>query len=133
MKRAIMIMALLSQTLSFAYADNQIETRGIGQYPGHPSQFTAPKMVKDDTYRNIALNRMVYTSSNADFNLTGHLVTDGIISSKASSFLRVKTNEGELSNRDKEKMIDGNTVSSQGNQRRECFRGVQLGSYEGKS
>lgn len=113
MKRAFMIMALLSQTLSFAYADNQIETRGIGQYPGHPSQFTAPKMVKDDTYRNIALNRMVYTSSNADFNLTGHLVTDGIISSKAPSFLRVKTNEGELSNRDKEKMIDGNIVSSQ--------------------
>ena len=108
-----MFLALLSQSLGLTYADNLTETRGIGQYPGRPSQFTAPKMVKDQTYRNIALNRMVYTSSSADFNLTGHLVTDGIITSKTPSFLSVKTNEGELSNRDKEKMIDGNTVTSQ--------------------
>ena len=112
-KQAVMFLALLSQSLGLTYADNLTETRGIGQYPGRPSQFTAPKMVKDQTYRNIALNRMVYTSSNADFNLTGHLVTDGIITSKTPSFLSVKTNEGELSNRDKEKMIDGNTVTSQ--------------------
>ena len=112
-KQAVMFLALLSQSLGLTYADNLTETRGIGQYPGRPSQFTAPKMVKDQTYRNIALNRMVYTSSNADFNLTGHLVTDGIITSKAPSFLSVKTNEGELSNRDKEKMIDENTVKSQ--------------------
>ena len=104
-----MVIALLSQALGLTYADDQTGTRGIGQYPGRPSQFTAPQMVKDDTYRNIALNRMVYTSSNADFNLTGHLVTDGIITSKTPSFLSVRTNEGELSNRDKEKMIDGNT------------------------
>ena len=113
MKKAVVVIALLSQALGLTYADDQTGTRGIGQYPGRPSQFTAPQMVKDDTYRNIALNRMVYTSSNADFNLTGHLVTDGIITSKAPSFLSVRTNEGELSNRDKEKMIDGNTVTSQ--------------------
>ena len=113
MKKAVVVIALLSQALGLTYADDQTGTRGIGQYPGCPSQFTAPQMVKDDTYRNIALNRMVYTSSNADFNLTGHLVTDGIITSKAPSFLSVRTNEGELSNRDKEKMIDGNTVTSQ--------------------
>ena len=112
MKKAVVVIALLSQALGLTYADDQTGTRGIGQYPGRPSQFTAPQMVKDDTYRNIALNRMVYTSSNADFNLTGHLVTDGIITSKAPSFLSVRTNEGELSNRDKEKMIDGNTVTS---------------------
>ena len=106
-KQAVMFLALLSQSLGLTYADNLTETRGIGQYPGRPSQFTAPKMVKDQTYRNIALNRMVYTSSSADFNLTGHLVTDGIITSKAPSFLSVKTNEGELSNRDKEKMKYG--------------------------
>ena len=113
MKKAVVVIALLSQALWLTYADDQTGTRGIGQYPGRPSQFTAPQMVKDDTYRNIALNRRVYTSSNADFNLTGHLVTDGIITSKAPSFLSVRTNEGELSNRDKEKMIDGNTVTSQ--------------------
>ena len=113
MKKAVVVIALLSQALGLTYADDQTGTRGIGQYPGRPSQFTAPQMVKDDAYRNIALNRMVYTSSNADFNLAGHLVTDGIITSKAPSFLSVRTNEGELSNRDKEKMIDGNTVTSQ--------------------
>ena len=113
MKKAVVVIALLSQALGLTYADDQTGTRGIGQYPGRPSQFTAPQMVKDDTYRNIALNRMVYTSSNADFNLTGHLVTDGIITSKAPPSLSVRTNEGELSNRDKEKMIDGNTVTSQ--------------------
>ena len=113
MKKALVVIALISQALGLTYADDQTGTRGIGQYPGRPSQFTAPQMVKDNTYRNIALNRMVYTSSNADFNLTGHLVTDGIITSKAPSFLSVRTNEGELSNRDKEKMIDGNTVTSQ--------------------
>lgn len=103
MRKAVVLMAILSQSLGMIHADNYAETRGIGQYPGRLSQFTAPKMVKDYIYRNIALNRMVYTSSNADFNLTGHLVTDGIITSKAPSFLSVKTNEGELSNRDKEK------------------------------
>ena len=60
-KQAVMFLALLSQSLGLTYADNLTETRGIGQYPGRPSQFTAPKMVKDQTYRNIALNRMVYT------------------------------------------------------------------------
>ena len=62
-KQAVMFLALLSQSLGLTFADNLTETRGIGQYPGRPSQFTAPKMVKDQTYRNIALNRMVYTLS----------------------------------------------------------------------
>ena len=54
MKKAVVVIALLSQALGLTYADDQTGTRGIGQYPGRPSQFTAPQMVKDDTYRNIA-------------------------------------------------------------------------------
>ena len=50
MKKAVVVIALLSQTLGLTYADDQTGTRGIGQYPGRPSQFTAPQMVKDDTY-----------------------------------------------------------------------------------
>lgn len=93
-------------------ADDGQLTRGIGQYPGRSTEFTAPRMVKDYTYRNIALNRAVYTSSNADFNLTGQLVTDGIITDKAPCTLTVTTNEGVLHNRDKEKLCDGNLITS---------------------
>ena len=32
-----------------------------------------------DGYRNVALRRMVYHSCAANYNETGHLVTDGII------------------------------------------------------
>ena len=54
MRKAVVLMAILSQSLGMIHADNYAETRGIGQYPGRLSQFTAPKMVKDYTYRNIA-------------------------------------------------------------------------------
>ena len=62
MKKAVVVIALLSQALGLTYADDQTGTRGIGQYPGHPSQFTAPQMVKDDTYRNIAHRVVLYDS-----------------------------------------------------------------------
>ena len=54
-------------------------TRGIGNYPGAPSEHFAPQMVKDDMYRNIALHRAAYHSSSYDYNLTAQLITDGII------------------------------------------------------
>ena len=100
-------MTILGTTCGMLHADNTY-TRGIGQYPGVLNQHTAPTMVKDMTYRNIALNRMVITSSNADFNLTGQLVTDGFVSKTQPATLKVITNEGVASNRDKEKLIDGN-------------------------
>ena len=105
-------MAMIGATSSMVQADDGQLTRGIGQYPGRSTEFTAPRMVKDYTYRNIALNRAVYTSSNADFNLTGQLVTDGIITDKAPCTLTVTTNEGVLHNRDKEKLCDGNLITS---------------------
>lgn len=112
MKRILSLMAMMGVTSLMVHADDGQLTRGIGQYPGRSTEFTAPRMVKDFTYRNIALNRAVYTSSNADFNLTGQLVTDGVIADKAPCTLTVTTNEGILHNRDKEKLCDGNPVTS---------------------
>lgn len=100
-------MALIGLLSGGARADGGY-TRGIGQYPGRLSQFTAPRMVKDTIYRNIALNRTVITSSCADFNLTGQLVTDGILTNTEPASLAVRTAEGIVGNRDKEKLIDGN-------------------------
>ena len=38
-------------------------TRGIGLYPGRPTECYAPRLVTDTVYRNIAQGRPVYTSS----------------------------------------------------------------------
>ena len=54
-------------------------SRGIGVYPGNPDESFAPRMVRDGARRNLALNRIVSTSSDFDYNLTGQLLTDGII------------------------------------------------------
>ena len=62
-----------------------VYTRGIGVYPGRPQECYAPQLVTDTTYRNIALNRMVYQSSSYDYNLTGQLITDGIIAKLSNS------------------------------------------------
>ena len=112
MKRFLSILATMGLATCLVHADDGQLTRGIGQYPGRTTEFTAPRMVKDFTYRNIALHRAVYTSSNADYNLTGQLVTDGVIADKAPTTLTVVTNEGVLNNRDKEKLTDGNPVTS---------------------
>ena len=96
MKRFLSILATMGVATCLVHADDGQLTRGIGQYPGRTTEFTAPRMVKDFTYRNIALHRAVYTSSNADYNLTGQLVTDGVIADKAPTTLTVVTNEGVL-------------------------------------
>ncbi len=54
-------------------------TRGIGIYPGAPSENFSPDLVIDSTtYRNLALLRPAFHSSSYDYNLTAQLVTDGI-------------------------------------------------------
>ena len=52
-------------------------TRGLGQYPGCEAERYAPIPVVPKGYRNLALHRMAKASSNADFNQTAMLVTDG--------------------------------------------------------
>ena len=82
-------------------------TRGIGQYPGLPSEDFSPNMSADDSYRNIAHNRAAYHSSSFDFNLTAQLVTDGVVTTSTPHRLIVSTHEGILPKREREWAVDG--------------------------
>lgn len=63
-----------STTESFKRSDYY--TRGIGQYPGHPKEDFSPELVQNQSdYRNIALLRSAFSSSNHDYNLTAQLAT----------------------------------------------------------
>ena len=79
---------------------------GIGVYPGNPYENSAPVMVQDDSYRNIALHRASYASSSYDYNLTAQLVTDGIVSAEMPRFLQVSTPEGGVPRREREWLVD---------------------------
>ena len=89
-------------------------TRGIGVYPGDPSQSFAPELVVDDEYRNLALNRRTFQSSAYDFNLTSQLVTDGIVTGVLPPYLTVSTPDGPLTAREREWSIDGGPYSFNG-------------------
>ena len=82
--------------------------RPIGQYPGNPSEYYGPTLVQDNSYRDIALHRMVYQSSSWDFNLTSQLLTDGIVDKELPAWLNVTTPEGPLPPHKREACIDGN-------------------------
>ena len=82
--------------------------RPIGQYPGNPSEYYGPKLVQDDSYRNLALHRMVFQSSAWDFNLTSQQLTDGIIDEHSPAWLSVTTPEGPLPPHKREACFDGN-------------------------
>ena len=86
--------------------------RPIGQYPGNPSEYYGPKLVQDNSYRDIALHRMVYQSSSWDFNLTSQLLTDGIVDKEPPAWLNVTTPEGPLPPHKREACIDGNEWTS---------------------
>lgn len=92
-----------------AHADG---TRGIGKYPGNPAECYAPTLTADNAYRNVALNRMVKTSSQYDFNLTPQLLTDGLIATTQPQYLLATTNTGALTRRERESGIDGNEYTS---------------------
>ena len=100
----VAIMALSSNA--------QEMNRPIGQYPGNPSEYYGPKLVQDNTYRNLALHHAVVQSSSWDFNLTSQLLTDGIIDKEAPAWLNVSTPEGPLPPHKREACIDGNEWTS---------------------
>jgi hypothetical protein len=109
--RVLVTLAMLMMVGTTMMADNKF-TRGIGQYPGRTADYKGPEMVKDDAYRNVALDRAAYASSSFDYNLTAQLATDGIVTAGEPPRLTVSTPDGVLSLRDKEKTIDGNVHSS---------------------
>ena len=90
----------------------QVPNRPIGQYPGNPSEYYGPTLVPSNTYRDLALNRIVYQSSSWDYNLTSQLLTDGIIDENDPAWLNVSTPEGPLPPHKREACIDGNEWTS---------------------
>lgn len=95
-------------------ADAQESTngnRGIGLYPGSRSAYTAPRLVTDDVYRDLALHRLATASSSLDYNLTAQLATDGLLTQGTPVSLTV-TNNGVVDvSRDRLKAFDGNCVT----------------------
>jgi hypothetical protein len=105
-------ITLLLMALLFITAGAQQLNRPIGQYPGNPNEYYGPRLVQDNSYRDIALHRMVYQSSSWDFNLTSQLLTDGIIDKELPAWLNVTTPEGPLPPHKREACIDGNEWTS---------------------
>ncbi len=89
-------------------------TRGIGQYPGAPSEYYAPTVSWTEggqVLTNVALYRAAYASSACDYNHTAHLVTDGICDLSEPTLLKVSTPAGELPRKEAEWAIDGGPYS----------------------
>ena len=61
---------------------------------------------------NLALHRQAWASSAIDYNMTAHLVTDGINDSTKPMPLTVRTPGGRLPRREAEWTLDGNEWSS---------------------
>ena len=101
-----MIIASLLALSTAAMADG---TRGIGQYPGAPSEFFGPTIVWSESGQltNVALHRMAFASSTYDYNHTAHLVTDGLVGNEPPAILRASTPSGPLPRREAEWAIDG--------------------------
>jgi hypothetical protein len=104
---------LLALVTIFAYAAPQ-GTRGIGIYPGNPSEDFAPLIIPDaETYRNLALHRPVFHSSSYDYNLTAQLVADGIKEETLPRWLATTTSTGGVANKiEREFLLDRNPMSS---------------------
>ena len=106
-----LIMATIGLTLAANAQAQDHYNRGIGLYPGNKAEYTAPRLVGDNEYRDLALNRMATASSSIDCNLTAQLATDGLLTKGEPKTLTVSTNKGVDTSRDRLKAIDGNSVS----------------------
>ena len=89
-------------------------TRGVGLYPGDPSEYFAPALEVDrTTYRNLALHRPAYQSSSYDYNLTAQLVTDGIKDDHLPDWVATSLSyRGLLPKTDREFFLDHNPETS---------------------
>lgn len=95
-------------------AMGQIQTRGVGVYPGDPREdFSPVARIDDTTYRNLALHRTAWHSSSYDYNLTAQLVTDGIREQRLPRWLASGSSEKQaLEKNEREWLLDGNWVTS---------------------
>jgi hypothetical protein len=92
----------------------EVETRGVGVYPGDPREDFAPTLVPDGaTYRNLALRRPAYQSSAYDYNLTAQLVTDGVGDTTPPRWLETVTSSGGVASKvQRELLVDHSSVSA---------------------
>ena len=82
-------------------------TRGIGMYPGSPSEDFSPSVVPaGNEYRNLAFLRSAKSSSSYDYNLTAQLVTDGIVSKTMPCFIELSRPDGIVPRREREWLLD---------------------------
>ena len=114
----LITLLLLCPMVATAQPDSNY-TRGIGVYPGRPSEYHGPSLItgsstvgEGSVQRNLSLHRAAWASSSVDYNLTAHLVTDGICDDREPSPLVVCTPEGRLPKREAEWTLDGNEWSS---------------------
>ena len=85
-----------------------LPTRGIGLYPGAALENFDAQMVLDPDapYRNLALLRPAFASSNYDYNLTAQLVTDGLVDTQMPRWLTTVINGQILSKYERESFSD---------------------------
>lgn len=83
-------------------------TRGVGVYPGEPSQYAGPSLVPASAgeTRNLALLRPAYHSSSYDYNLTAQLVTDGIHATESPSWVSVSMQDRTLPREEREMLLN---------------------------
>lgn len=103
----IIMVTLLANSFQNMFADDEDYTLGIGKYPGDRKENFSPMLMKDNSYRNLALNRIAYHSSSYDYNLTAQLITDGIKAKGEPAYIEVSTSGGKLMRREREWSIDG--------------------------
>lgn len=107
MKRTVVLSFIL-----VALGGAQEFTRGIGVYPGNPSEDFAPALRADSTYRNLALRRPAYQSSAYDYNLTAQLVTDGIKDTRLPRWVSASNSEkGAYPKFEREWLFDDNSLT----------------------
>ena len=92
--------------------NDKIVSPGSEFYPGDPDENFSPTLSVDNTYRNVALNRLAMASSSYDYNLTAHLATDGIIESELPAYINVSTSNGPAPKNEREWMFDMKTNTS---------------------
>lgn len=128
MRRLALFVVSAALIFSARFCPAQQPTRGLGVYPGDPSQYDGPTFVNDSTaYRNLALHRPAYQSSAYDYNLTAQLITDGIkepafpdvgeiagsIESAFPRWIAASTSSsGILPKQERQVFLDGNITSS---------------------
>lgn len=81
MRKSLLKCVALCALMASCCDDTVTYNRGLGQYPGNPSESFAPKMISGGgETRNLAHLRQALASSAADCNQTAQLVTDGLVS-----------------------------------------------------